>query len=54
MTTKWITVKTKKEFEELKMEYRNNGYNFITFTSTLVELEPMDRSEIVTIERKRK
>lgn len=47
---KKITAKNKKQFEELKKEYRNKGYNFITFCKKFVELEKMDGSEIVVIE----
>ena len=47
---KKINAKNKREFEELKREYRNNGYNFITFTKRFVELEKMDGTEIIVIE----
>lgn len=51
MTTN-ITAKTKKEFEALKMEYRMNGYNFITFGQNLAELEK--DGQIIVIEKKRR
>lgn len=50
MTIKNIKANNKKQFEGLKKEYRNAGYNFITFTKRYVELEKMDGSEIIVIE----
>lgn len=49
MITK-IKAKNRKEFEALKVEYRNAGYNFITFGKRIAELEKMDGSEIIVIE----
>lgn len=45
-----IKARSKKEFEELKKEYRNNGFTFITFGTKLVELEKVD-GEMIVIER---
>ena len=47
---KRIKANSKKQFEELKKEYRNKGYNFITFGTELVEMENMS-GDMVVIER---
>lgn len=47
MTT--IKVKTKADFEATKKQYRDRGYNFITFTKRLVEMENMN-GDMVMIE----
>lgn len=47
---KRIKANSKKQFEELKKEYRNKGYNFITFDTKLVEMENMS-GDMVVIER---
>jgi predicted peroxiredoxin len=47
---KRIKANSKKQFEELKKEYRNKGYNFITFCTKLVEMENMS-GDMVVIER---
>lgn len=47
MTT--IKVKTKADFEATKKQYRDRGYNFITFTNRLVEMENMN-GDMVLIE----
>jgi hypothetical protein len=44
-----IKVRTKKEFEEKVREYRENGYNIITFWKMFAEMEK--GNEIVTIEK---
>jgi len=44
-----IKVRTKKEFEAKVREYRENGYNIITFWKMYAELEK--GNEIVTIEK---
>ena len=49
-TMKRIKANSKKQFEELKKEYRNKGYNFITFCTKLVEMENMS-GDMVVIER---
>ena len=46
-----IKANNKKEFEALKKEYRNKGYNFVTFTNKFVEMETIDGSKFVTITR---
>lgn len=48
---KKITATNKKEFEEIKKEYRNNGYNFVTFGTKLAEMENAN-GDFVVIERK--
>ena len=50
MTTT-IKANSKKEFEELKKEYRNKGYNFVTFGTKLVEMETIDGENFVIITR---
>jgi hypothetical protein len=44
-----IKATSKKEFETLKKEYREKGYNFITFTKDFVEMEKGDK--LVVIEK---
>ena len=44
-----IKATSKKQFEDLIRKYRNNGYNIITFTKKLVELESEDT--FIVIER---
>jgi len=44
-----IKVRTKKEFETTVREYRENGYNIITFWKMYAEMEK--GNEIVTIEK---
>ena len=44
-----IIAKSKKEFESLTKEYRAKGFNIITFTKKLIELEK--GNEIIIIER---
>ena len=48
---KRITATSKKNFEELKKEYRNKGYHFVTFGTKLAEMEDMT-GNMVVIERK--
>lgn len=50
MTTT-IKANSKKEFEELKKEYRNKGYNFVTFGTKLVEMESMNGEHFIVITR---
>lgn len=45
---KSITVKTNKELDNITKEYRNQGYNIITFWKGFREMEKGD--EIITIE----
>ena len=42
-----ITVKNKNEFDKTVLEFRNKGYNIITFWKLFVEMEKGDK--IVTI-----
>jgi hypothetical protein len=44
-----IKVRTKKEFEEKVREYREKGYNIITFWKMYAEMEK--GNEIITIEK---
>lgn len=44
-----ITVKTKKDFENKIKEYRIKGYNLITLSNKIAELE--NENEIIIIER---
>ena len=44
-----ITVKTKKDFENKIKEYRNKGFNLITLSNKIAELE--NENEIIIIER---
>lgn len=48
---KKILAASKKEFEEIKKEYRNNGYYFITFGTKLAEMENIN-GDFVVIERR--
>ena len=48
---KKIEVRTKKEFEEIKKQYRNAGYVFVTFMPDFAEMEPINGGEFVIIER---
>lgn len=43
-----INTKNKKEFETIKKQYRENGYNFITFGKRFAELEK--GNEIIVVE----
>jgi len=44
-----IKVRNKKEFEETVREYRQKGYNIITYWKMFAEMEKGD--EIITIEK---
>ena len=46
-----ITATNKKEFEEIKKEYRNKGFNFVTFGAKLAEMEN-ENGDFVVIERR--
>jgi hypothetical protein len=46
---KTIKIKNKKEFTEKVREYRENGYNIITFWKMFAEMEK--GNEIVRIEK---
>ena len=48
---KKIEVRTKKEFEETKKQYREAGYVFVTFMPDFAEMEPINGGEFVIIER---
>lgn len=50
MTTT-IKANSKKEFEELKKEFRNKGYNFVTFANKIAEMESIDGKHFVIITR---
>ena len=51
---KKIEVRTKKEFEEIKKQYREAGYVFVTFLPDFAEMEPITGGEFVVIERIRR
>lgn len=44
-----VKAKNKKHFSELIKEYRNKGYNLITYSEKLAELE--NENEVITITR---
>ena len=46
-----ITVRTKKEFEAVKKQFREKGYVFVTFGNKLAEMETIDKKHFVVIER---
>ena len=43
-----ITVKNKKEFDQKVLEFRNKGYNNITFWKLFAEMEKGDKFVTIT------
>lgn len=47
---KTIKAESKKQFEEIKKEYREKGYNFVTFGTKLAEMEN-EKGDFIIIKR---